>query len=262
MLRIASSLVVGAVVTFAIGNSVAAPVSRSAPDNSLAPLGQRALEALKAPELAVSRCMLSPVFSSDNATVAISTDRVFMSNDVLIAIANEPVDPTAKMGVRDLLMKHTPTEKLPVKVRRVGAELTVNAACTDSKPFYDLFLEAAYAASNSDAATCADKMTAAGQLHGFNFGAAELSFQCRRVAGRIVGTIAQAQGFYELRRLAILESAWSPDALGRIRGMILTAVDILQKNNSALLANDLKQQYDDAVAKSAAPPVTSAASQQ
>lgn len=261
MLPIASSLVVGTVLSLTIGNAIAAPAPKSVPDNNLAPIGQRAVEALKAPELAASRCMLSPVFSSDNATVAISTDRVFMSNDVLTAIANEPVDPTAKMGVRDLLMKHTPTERLAVKLKRGGSEITVNAACTDSKVFYDLFLEAAYAASKNDAATCADKMTAAGQLHGFNFGAAELSFQCRRVAGRIVGTTAQAQGFYELRRLAILESAWSPDALSKIRGMILTAVDILQKNNSALLANDLKQQYDDAVTKSAAPPVTSAANQ-
>jgi hypothetical protein len=185
-----------------------------------------------------------------------------MSNDVDTAIANEPVDPTAKMGVRDLLMKHTPTEKLPVKVKRGGAEVTVNAVCTDSKPYYDLFLEAAYAASKNDAATCADKMTAAGQLHGFNFGAAELSFQCRRVAGRVVGATAQAQGFYELRRLAILETSWSPDALGKIRGMILTAVEILQKNNSALLADDLKQQYDNAVAKSTGPAATSAANVQ
>jgi hypothetical protein len=51
----------------------------------------------------------------------------------------------------------------------------------------------------------------------------------------------------------ILENAWSADALGAIRATILTDVDTLKKSNAGYLGDDLKSQYDQAVAASSRP---------
>jgi len=199
--------------------------------------------------------MLTPLFSTDQMTVAVSTDRVFSAGDIIIAVGDDPIDSTAKTPVRDLLMKYGPTETLAIKIRRADKELVVTAKCADAKPFYDLQLEGAFAASKSDFATCADKMTGANRLHNLGAHVQWLAFQCARQAGRMVGS-ALAQGYYEVHRQLILESAWSSDSLGGIRGTILSAVDTLQKNNASLLGDDLKQQYDQALSAKNSSPIT------
>ena len=50
----------------------------------------------------MSRCTLTPVLASDGMTVAVSVDKVFSAGDVVIAIADEKVDVSAKTPVRDL----------------------------------------------------------------------------------------------------------------------------------------------------------------
>jgi hypothetical protein len=59
---------------------------------------------------------------------------------------------------------------------------------------------------------------------------------------------------YDVRRLMIREGAWSADALSSMRGAVLTSVDILHKNNAQMLGDDLKQEYDAAVAHAGATP--------
>lgn len=225
----------------------AAPPTTPAPASYLPQMAQPYLDELKKPQYAVSRCMLTPVFASDSMTVAVSVDRVFSSGDVVVAVGGERVDETAKTPVRDLLMKHGPDETVPITVRRAAKELVVTAKCTDAKPYNDLALEAAFAASKNDAATCSDKMIAARQLHGLNAGHFVLLYQCNRLAGRIPNAADQVRGYYEFNRELIIENSWSSDALGRIRGTILSAVDNLGKpNGNKLLADDLKQLYDQA----------------
>jgi hypothetical protein len=238
----------------------AAQTSQAAPaTNTVAQIGQQQLEFLQKPELAVSRCTISPVFESDGVTVAVSTDRMFSAGDVVLAVGDETLDPSSKTPLRDIFMKHRPDEAVSIRLRRAGKDLTVAAKCMDAKPLNDLWLEAAYAASKNDAATCYDKMQAAARLHALNTGAMWLSFQCGVRAGRITGSSAQGQGYYEVHREMILEAQWSADALGRVRGTVLGAVDNLQKNNESMLGLDLKQQYDQALANasvvSAAPSV-------
>ena len=227
--------------------------STSPPNSGLPQLGQRFVDELKKPKYAATRCMLAPILASDAMTVAVSVDRVFSSGDVMVAIGGERVDETAKTPVRDLLGKHGADESLPITIRRAGKELVVTTKCTDAKPFAHLLLEAAIAASKNDAATCADKMHAARQLRALGYAQMNLAYQCTRLAGRIPNAADQAHGYYELYREAILETAWSSDALGRVRGPILEAVDLLKKNNQALLADDLKQQYDQALAAKSQP---------
>ena len=145
-LKSSSVLLLGvSVATFAL----AAPPTPQQLDN-LAKLGQNNIEGLKKPEFAQSRCMLSPDFGADYVTVAVSRDRVFYSGDVLVSIGGENLDPTVKTTVRDVLAKHGPEETVAVKLKRAGADVTVNAKCTDAKAYYDLVLEASYAASKGD----------------------------------------------------------------------------------------------------------------
>jgi flavin-dependent dehydrogenase len=99
-------------------------------------------------------------------------------------------------------------------------------------------------------------MRAAGGLHGLNFFPMHLAFQCGRLAGRIVGPTDQAKAYYEVYEQLIRESQWSADALNRNRGAILTAVEALRKGNAAFLADDLKQQFDQALAPKG-PPIAS-----
>jgi hypothetical protein len=214
------------------------------------------VEGLKRPEYGVSRCTITPLLASDSMTVAISVDRVFSAGDVVMAIGNDPVDPTAKTPVRDLLMKHGADETVPVKVRRGDKEMVVSAKCTDAKPFNDLVLEAAFAASKNDAAACADKMNAARQLHAIGFPMMFLAFQCARISGRLSNPADVARSYYDTYRTMLLANTWSPDALSRIRSDMLLAVDALKKSNAALLADDLKQQYDQALAAKSQPATT------
>jgi hypothetical protein len=228
------------------------PASAPTPAEGLRKFGQSGVDELKKPEYAGSRCMLSPVFASDGMTVALSTDAVFSAGDAVLSIGGEPLDPTSKHAARDVTMKHEPTEKVQVKIRRSAHELTVTAQCADVKPFNDAMLEAAFAASKGDFGTCADKVAETRRLHPLNYPQAYLGFNCSLQAKRFSNLDSTSQAYYELNRLAILQNAWSSDALGNIRGTILAAVDKLQKNKTAFLGDDLKRQYDDAVAARAA----------
>jgi len=228
--------------------SAFAATSPTTQDSTLLPkIGQPYVIELKKPEYGVSRCMLTPVFESDSMTVALSTDHVFAAGDVFVVVGSEVVDSTAKFPVRDALMKRASDESIQVKIRRAGKEMTVTAKCSDAKPFYDLLLEAGFAASNNDAIGCSDKMRAAAGLHALNFFPMHLAFQCGRLAGRIVGLADQAKAYYEVYEQLIRESQWSTDALNRNRATILTAVEALRKGNAAYLADDLKQQFDQAL---------------
>jgi hypothetical protein len=236
-----------------IAATLPAPPTQASP---LVRVGQQYLDELKKPEYAVSSCMLTPVFASDGMTVAVTADRVFSAGDVVIAVGGEPIDTTAKKPVSDLLKKHGPNDSIQVKVRRADKEVTVNSTCTDTKPFYDLLLEASFAASKNDAARCADKMTEARHLHASSASAMHLANQCARFAGRMPNVADAA--YYEVHREILLENLWSSDALSHIRAAILNAVDTLKKGNQSLLADDLKQQYDQAVAASSSPTPLSA----
>jgi len=166
-------------ITFTIGRAIAATPQEL---ENLAQLGTKNVEALKAPEYAKSRCLLSPTFGANYVTVAMSSDRTFSAGDTVSAIAGEPLDPTNKTTVRDVLMKHTPEETVPVNLKRAGRDLTVNARCTDAKPFYDLVLEASFAASKKDPSACADKLDEAARLHALAFPGAWLWFQCKEMS--------------------------------------------------------------------------------
>lgn len=213
---------------------------------------------LRKSEFATSRCMLTPVFAGDGMTVALSTDRIFASNDVIVGVGEDKLDPSVKFPVRAVLMKHGPSEQVSVRVRRSGKELTVTAMCADAKPFYDAQLEGAFAMSKGDAARCSDKFGEASRIHALNVGPMNLAYNCAVLAGRFVTPADTAKSYYEVYRHLILESQWSSDSLGNNRANILTAVDFLNKKGAAYLADDLKSQYDQAVAAKAAPTPTTA----
>jgi hypothetical protein len=231
------------------GDGTAATSPAAAPPPSGLPeFGRSIVDELKKPEYAVSRCMLTPVLASDQVTVAASVDHVFSAGDVLVAVGDDRIDPTAKTPLRDLLMKHGPTGNISIGVRRGNKELVLTAVCADAKPYFDLLLEAGYAASKNDPAGCADKLDAAKHVHAPNYPLFFLAVRCNVLAGRLAGNSVQSQNLYEMNRELILENKWSPDALGRIRGTLLTAIETLKKSGMAYLGDDLKGQLDEALA--------------
>jgi hypothetical protein len=139
-----------------------------------------------------------------------------------------------------------------VTLKRAGANITVNAKCTDSKPYYDRILEASYAASKKDPAECADKMDQAKELHTLGHAGGWLAMQCKFAAGKLTGAAA-SRNYYEVEKEGIEEIASSADALDHARGQVLTDVELLRKNQAAFLADDLKDMFDKAVAKAQAP---------
>ncbi len=225
------------------------PASPPTQADGLRKLGQAAVDELKKPEYAEARCMLSPVLGYGGMTVAVSTDATFSAGDTILSIGGEQLDTTSKHPVLDVLAKHGPTDKLEVKLRRSGHEFTVTAQCGDAKPYFDAILEAGFAASKGDFGTCADRVTDARRLHALAFAVANLGFNCNVQAKRFANLADAWHADYEVYRLMILQSAFSSDALGNIRGTILEAVNKLQKNNAAFLGDDLKRQYDDAVVR-------------
>lgn len=213
----------------------------------LALLGQQDLDELKKPEYAASRCMLTPDFGSDGMTVAASSDRIFSPHDQVVAVAAEPVVANAKNAVRTLLIKHGPNEVLAITIRRAGSVQAITAQCADAKPYFELLIAASLAASRSDAAACADRMAEAARLHTPSSTSLGLAFQCASQAGRISAADVHRR-YYEIYRLLILESAWSLDALDRIRTTVHGAFDHLLENGAPQFADDLKRLYEQSVA--------------
>ena len=93
----------GATVATATALAATTPGPTAQQLDNLAQLGQKNLDALKAPEYAESRCMLSPVFGADYVSIAVSSDRVFYAGDVVVSIAGQPLDRLDKHTVRDVL---------------------------------------------------------------------------------------------------------------------------------------------------------------
>ncbi len=225
------------------------------PANGLSQLGQQAVDELKKAEYGVSRCAMHTAFATDGLTVAVSADGEFFAGDVVIAVAGEKVDVATRWPVRELLKKHGPNEIIPIKIRRAAKDKVITVKCMDVKPYFTLILEAGYAASKNDPATCADKMNAARNLAPLSAASMNLAYKCADFARRLTPA-DQAHGLYDINREWILENEWSSDALSKLRGTILSAVDWLQKNNASLLGDDLRQQYEQAL--SAKAPATAA----
>ena len=221
----------------------------SSPMDNVAAMAERGLTELRKPLYGLSRCRLSITLSADNATVAVAADNLFSSGDLILGIGGAPLDDSSKTPVRDLLLKHGPTDDISVSVRRGKEDKTLSVKCQDAKPYYDAITEGLYAASKHDAGACADKLEAASSMGPLSASVGWFLLSCREGAGRIASN-ALPQQIYEIFRQLVIESKVSPDALGRIRGSVLSAVDTLNKDNANILADDLRKTLDDAVAAS------------
>ena len=117
---------------------------------------------------------------------------------------------------------HAPDETLAVKLKRAGADVTVNAKCSDSKPYFDLILEASYAAEPPcETGSCADKMDQARKLHttGERRELVEPSVQIRLPNDSRAPQLPQA--YYDFQKQAIEELGSSADALDRAAADLL-----------------------------------------
>jgi hypothetical protein len=206
---------------------------------------------LKEPDLAVSRCLLSPDIASDNVTVAVSADRIFEAGDVFQEVDGTALDPKSKNPVRDILLKHPPNGDVSVKVLRHDKTTPLIAHCNDAKAFYDLIIEGLHAGANNDFVGCADKFQSATTFGYLGSLLSWARWDCQKVSGLITSKTSYSLDYYNIMLELIAENKQSADALSRIRGTVLTVIDQLQRQGADSLSMDLKQQLDEATAAEA-----------
>jgi Protein of unknown function (DUF3617) len=205
-------------------------------------------EELQKPEFFESRCMLAPLLASDKRFIAMSPDDTFRPGDRMLAINHEPLNPASDRAAHDLLVRYAPNATVTVRVQRGESEVDITTPCVDSKAYYSLLRAAVTAAMQDDAATCADKMREAGQLHALASAWLNVALNCDLKAGRIAGAPALAELFVVYHEV-LLENDYSPSALQRVRPSLQFAAQRLLDAGSRPLAEKLQQEYAGEVAK-------------
>jgi hypothetical protein len=244
------TLALSAVATLIAGQSTAADSTTFAAD---AVSTQRQAQSqlgsyLKNPDLATSRCMLPPILLPDGLTVAFPGGDHFEAGDAFKAINGTALDASAKRPVLDALMKIPPKSTVSVMFARRGMPLTVTVACVDAKDYYDLVIEATYAAAHNDFATCAAKLQSAASVHILTWVTHFLRWNCQKQIGQVIPESVPLS-YYEIMRQRIAENRYSAGALDDMRGSILIASDWLKSHNADSLAIDLKKLLEDATSE-------------
>jgi hypothetical protein len=224
------------------------PTVGASPGPDLATLVRPLSEDLQKPEFFESRCMLAPLLGSDKRTIAMSRDDTFHPGDRILRINRELLDATSDRALHDLLVRYPPDATTTVRVLRAGAELDVSAPCTDSKEYYALLRAAVAAAMQDDAATCADRMHEAGQLHALASTWTNVALNCESKAGRITAAHVLPEYFVMYHEL-LMENDYSPGALQKVRPSLQEAAQKLLDAGSRPLAEKLQQEYAGEVAK-------------
>jgi len=224
------------------------PTVGASPGPDLATLVRPLSEDLQKPEFFESRCMLAPLLGSDKRTIAMSRDDTFHPGDRILRINRELLDATSDRALHDLLVRYPPDATMTVRVLRAGAELDVSAPCTDSKEYYALLRAAVAAAMQDDAATCADRMHEAGQLHALASTWTNVALNCESKAGRITAAHVLPEYFVMYHEL-LMENDYSPGALQKVRPSLQEAAQKLLDAGSRPLAEKLQQEYAGEVAK-------------
>jgi Protein of unknown function (DUF3617) len=203
---------------------------------------------LQMPEYFESRCMLAPLFATDKRFIAMSRDESFRHGDRLLAINGEPLNPTSERAAHDLLVRYSPDATVTVRVLRAETEVDVTAPCTDSKEYFALLRAAVTAATQDDAATCADRLREAGKLHALASMWLNVSLNCESKAGGITGAPVLAEYFVIYHEL-LMENDYSPGALQKVRPALQGAAQKLLSAGSRPLAEKLQQEYAGEIAK-------------
>ena len=123
----------------------------------------------------------------------------------------------------------------------------MTATCSDSQLFYGMLRAAATAAAQDEAATCADRMLDVGKYHALSATWLNVELQCSVKASRVAGAPFVA-GYFDVYRQALLENAYSAEALQRARPPLEAAARKLVQAGSRPLAEKLQQEYAAAVA--------------
>jgi hypothetical protein len=223
-----------------------AAAATSAPD--LTAVVRPLYDDLQKPEFFESRCMLAPLLASDKRTIAMSRDDTFHPGDRILRINRESLNETSERALHDLLVRYPPDATMTVGVLRAGAEVDVTAPCIDSKAYYALLRAAVTAAVQDDAATCADKMREAGQLHALAATWFNVSLNCESKAGRIPAAHLLPEYFMMYHEL-LMENVYSPNALQKVRPALQEAAQKLLDSGSRPLAEKLQQEYAAEIAK-------------
>ena len=205
-------------------------------------------EELQKPEYFESRCMLAPLFASDKRFIAMSRDDTFRAGDRMLAINGEPLNPASDRAAHGLLVRYPPNATVTVRVLRAGTEVDISAPCMDSRQYYAVLRAAVTAAMQDDAASCADRMREAGQLHALASAWLNVALNCDVKAGRIAGAPALAEYFVVYHEV-LLENDYSPSALQKVRSSLQNAAQKLLDAGSRPLAQKLQQEYAGEIAK-------------
>lgn len=224
------------------------PLSAAAPVPDIAAVARPFVENLKQPEFSQSRCLLAPLLAEDRRTIVMSRGDNFRPRDRILAINGESLSDTGSRPLHEILIRYPPGATLTVRVLRAGSETDVTAACLDSAAHFALLRAAVTAASQGDAAICADAMGNAGKQHALAATWLNLALACNVKAGRVEGAPMLAE-FFMVFHVELLANQYSPEALQKVRASMQAGAQKLLDAGSPPLAEKLQQEYADAVAK-------------
>lgn len=183
--------------------------------------------------------MIAPTVMRD--IVSRANDAVFNYGDKILEVGGESL-PHSTSPVIDALRKLPPSGIVQLKVLREGKLLTLSAACSDSLPVQSLLDDGLVSATRGDLLTCAEKLSAAQQLHELAWPLAYVLFECRQRTKTL--PTSEAQALYEVDRQAILESATWPEKLEKFRAAMLADAETLRRLGASDLASRISSEFE------------------
>jgi hypothetical protein len=190
-----------------------------------------------------SRCMIATNVAHD-IVVTRTHDGVLRYGDRILEVSDQPLSSSVADPVIDALRRQPPSGSIRLKIVRDGRTLVVSAACSDSRPFQTLLTDALASVTAGNYGACAEKLSSAEALHELNWPSASIRFECRKRAGRLA--TSEAQALYEVDQQAIIESAPFSETLEKLRNPVLTDEGTLRRLGASDLAAQLNSAFEAA----------------
>jgi hypothetical protein len=169
-------------------------------------------------------------------------DGVLKYGDKILEVADQPLSGSVPDPVIDALRGQPPSGNIRLKIVREGRTLTLATACRDSRPVQILLADALASATAGNYGACAERLSSAEALHELNWASAAIRFECRKRAGRL--TTSEAQALYDVDRQMIFESSPFPETLDKVRNAVLSDEGTISRLGAPDLAAQLKSAFE------------------
>jgi len=154
-------------------------------------------------------------------------------------------------GVMETLQKYSPSDEVPLTVRRAAASVGLTAICIDRRVQMEPAVAVFEAMAAGQWSSCFDRVADAEALLGASSATARLRLPCRLGQIEAEGAdhrmdLTDAELIYDSRRKLIADWSLAPEGADHVRADVLRIIDVLQQNGFNSLSSNLKTQFDAA----------------